>query len=97
MLSFASPPPESKPEVFVGFIVQIRYGVTGEGRLTPFTPDDPQFDLRFREWTTNGFSSRTHGAEELNQAHLETGWQTRVLPGVAERRRNGAVEFFALH
>lgn len=97
MFTLAVPPPPPKlPEVIRGLVIQITYGETKEGRLTPFDPEDAEHDLVFRAWYPNGFATRTHGATEINDAHLHFGWRSRILPGVAEKQASGW-EFHTLH
>lgn len=98
MLSFNVPPtPTPHPEIIPGYVVQIRYATGPDGRIFPFDPDDHGYDLMFREWTPNGFASRATGADEIHAAHLATGFESRILNGVAERQANGEFMFFTVH
>lgn len=100
MYAFSQPPAPAappQPETISGYVIQAMYGSTHEGRLTPFDPDDADFDLRFREWFPNGFATRAGPAQEVHQAQLIGGFQSRVLPGVAERQANGEFAFFTVH
>lgn len=97
MFALTQPPPKPPlPEIIRGLVVQITYDTTKEGRLTPFNPEDPEHDLMFRGWYANGFATRTHGATEIHDAHLQFGWRSRILPGVAEKQASGW-EFHPLH
>lgn len=95
MLSLCEPPP--KTEIIVGYVAQAMYTVTSEGRLEPYVPDDPDFDLRFRNWCYNGFASRRAGAEQIHQNQLDAGFQSRILPGVVELVPGKPPAFFTVH
>lgn len=96
MFALTVPPPPAEPAILSGYVVQARYGIELE-RLVPFDPDDEDYDLRFRDWFPNGFAFREHAANEIHQAQIAGGFQSRILPGVAERQPNNEFHFFTVH
>lgn len=97
MFALSAPPAPEPPRVYTGYVLQVRYSYTSEGRFQPFVDDDDVFDLRFRDWYPNGFTTRQTSIQEMSDLHEQAGWDHRVLPGVVERHANGVDLFFTVH